>query len=172
MLVNNIIVALVIVTLFDTCQTLKILPSIDGYRHKAAFPKLTASSRDMVIAEGSGSPCKIKVIGVGGGGGNAVNRMVESSTGIAGVEMWAVNTDAQALAKNLAPMKLNIGAQLSRGLGAGGNPLVGAKAAEESRDEILDIVKDTDLVFVTAGMGGGTGSGAAPIIAECSKQSG
>lgn len=124
-----------------------------------------------IEAEGSGSVCRIKVIGVGGGGGNAVNRMIESA-GIQGVEMWVLNTDAQALARSAAPKKLNIGTTTSRGLGAGGNPSVGQKAAEESREEILKIVADADLVFVTAGMGGGTGSGAAPVVAECAKQSG
>ena len=86
--------------------------------------------------------------------------------------MWVVNTDAQALAKSPIRNKLNIGAVLSRGLGAGGNPSIGQQAALESKDEIIDMVQDTDLVFVTAGMGGGTGSGAAPIIAECAKASG
>lgn len=98
--------------------------------------------------------------------------MVESTLGVNGVDLWALNTDSQALAKSLAPNILKIGAKISRGLGAGGTPDVGAKAAEESREEIMNIVKDADLVFVTAGMGGGTGSGAAPIVAECAKQSG
>lgn len=91
---------------------------------------------------------------------------------IAGVELWVVNTDAQALARSKAPRKLNIGATTSRGLGAGGAPSVGAKAAEESREDIMNMVKDADLVFVTAGMGGGTGSGAAPVVAECAKEAG
>lgn len=132
----------------------------------------TSPAVPFVAAEGSGSPCRIKVIGVGGGGGNAVNRMIQSSAGIQGVEMWTFNTDAQALSRSLAPNKLTIGTVTSRGLGAGGSPEVGARAAEESRDAIMEIVKDTDLVFVTAGMGGGTGSGAAPIVAECAKQAG
>lgn len=133
------------------------------------YLKLAASP--YIEAEGSGSPCRIKVIGVGGGGGNAVNRMIDSA-GILGVEMWTLNTDAQALARSIAPKKLNIGTTTSRGLGAGGNPSVGQMAAEESRDEIMKIVQDADLVFVTAGMGGGTGSGAAPVVAECAKQAG
>eukprot|EP01036_Dinobryon_divergens_P029496 gene29496-38599_t len=137
-----------------------------------SFTKLQSSPQYVQGAEGSGSPCRIKVIGVGGGGGNAVNRMMESSTGILGVELWAVNTDAQALSRSLAPKKLNIGSLTSRGLGAGGSPAVGAQAATESRDEITEMVKDADLVFVTAGMGGGTGSGAAPIVADCAKQAG
>lgn len=86
--------------------------------------------------------------------------------------MWVLNTDAQALARSAAPKKLNIGTTTSRGLGAGGNPAVGQSAAEESREEILKIVQDADLVFVTAGMGGGTGSGAAPVVAECAKEAG
>jgi cell division protein FtsZ len=117
-----------------------------------------------------GSPCVIKVIGVGGGGGNAVNRMVE--TQIMGVEFWSINTDAQALTRALSGNTLNIGSKSTRGLGAGGNPAVGKKAAEESRDEIARIVRGADLVFVTAGMGGGTGSGAAPVVAEVAKEMG
>lgn len=140
------------------------------YFHRKS--ELFSTNPQFVQAEGSGSPCRIKVIGVGGGGGNAVNRMMESSTGILGVELWAVNTDAQALSRSLAPKKLNIGSLTSRGLGAGGSPAVGAQAATESRDEITEMVKDADLVFVTAGMGGGTGSGAAPIVADCAKQAG
>lgn len=116
------------------------------------------------------SPCVIKVVGVGGGGGNAVNRMVE--TNILGVEFWSVNTDAQALTKALSRNTLNIGSQSTRGLGAGGDPSVGRSAAEESRDEIANIVRGADLVFVTAGMGGGTGSGAAPVVAEVAKDLG
>ena len=123
------------------------------------------------LAEGV-SPCRIKVIGVGGGGGNAVNRMMESSLGVSGVEFCVVNTDVQALTKSIVPTKLNIGAVTSRGLGAGGSPEVGRRAGLESRDDITKLVKDTDLVFVTAGMGGGTGSGAAPIVAECAKERG
>jgi len=133
---------------------------------------LFSSKKSFIEAEGSGSPCKIKVIGVGGGGGNAVNRMIESEAGISGVELWTVNTDAQALSRSLAPQKLNIGSKTSRGLGAGGSPAVGARAADESRDEICKMVAGADLVFVTAGMGGGTGSGAAPIVAECAKEAG
>ena len=109
----------------------------------------------------------IKVVGVGGGGTNAVNRMVDA--GLKGVEFIAVNTDAQALQMTDADVKLQIGAQLTRGLGAGANPEAGLGAANESRDEIKDALKGADMVFVTAGEGGGTGSGAAPVIAEVSK---
>eukprot|EP00624_Nannochloropsis_granulata_P004274 evm.model.NODE_31412_length_12493_cov_20.712238.2 len=118
----------------------------------------------------TGSPCRIKVIGVGGGGSNAVNRMVTQD--ITGVEFWAINTDAQALAKSKVPFKLNIGNHVTRGLGAGGKPIVGRQAAEESREAIAEAVAGADLVFVTAGMGGGTGSGAAPVVAEIAKDLG
>jgi cell division protein FtsZ len=113
---------------------------------------------------------KIKVIGVGGGGCNAVNRMIES--GVAGIEFWTINTDAQALSQSAAPQRLQIGQKLTRGLGAGGNPAIGQKAAEESREEIAHALENTDLVFITAGMGGGTGTGAAPIVAEVAKEIG
>ncbi len=113
---------------------------------------------------------KIKVIGVGGGGCNAVNRMIQSD--IVGVEFWAINTDAQALAQAAAPNRLQVGQKLTRGLGAGGNPAIGQKAAEESREEIAMALEGTDLVFITAGMGGGTGTGAAPIVAEVAKEMG
>jgi cell division protein FtsZ len=113
---------------------------------------------------------KIKVIGVGGSGGNAVNRMILSE--VAGVEFWSINTDAQALTQSSAPQRLQLGQKLTRGLGAGGNPAIGQKAAEESREEIAAALQNTDLVFITAGMGGGTGTGAAPIVAEVAKELG
>ncbi|MFZ0077045.1 cell division protein FtsZ [Exiguobacterium sp. RIT452] len=113
---------------------------------------------------------KIKVIGVGGGGSNAVNRMIEH--GVQGVEFIAVNTDAQALNMSQADVKLQLGAKLTRGLGAGANPEIGKKAAEESREQLTEILSGADMVFVTAGMGGGTGTGAAPVIAEISKEIG
>ena len=116
------------------------------------------------------SPCVIKVIGVGGGGGNAVNRMVEA--GLQNVDFWAFNTDQQALQGSLASSKVQIGAQLTRGLGTGGNPELGEQAAEESRDAVQKAMADTDMVFITAGMGGGTGSGAAPVIARMAKEAG
>ncbi|GMH67671.1 hypothetical protein TrLO_g1952 [Triparma laevis f. longispina] len=131
-------------------------------------PPLT--SADVIMPEGSANPCVIKVLGVGGGGGNAVNRMVE--TNIQGVQFWGINTDAQALTKSLAKNTLNIGRKVTRGLGAGGNPAVGKGAAQESRAEIEAVCNGSDLVFVTAGMGGGTGSGAAPIVAEIAKDCG
>ncbi|MBB5148946.1 MULTISPECIES: cell division protein FtsZ [Ureibacillus] len=112
----------------------------------------------------------IKVIGVGGGGNNAVNRMIEH--GVQGVEFIAVNTDAQALKLSKAEIKLQIGSKLTRGLGAGANPEIGKKAAEESREQIEEVVRGADMVFVTAGMGGGTGTGAAPVISQIAKDLG
>ena len=112
----------------------------------------------------------IKVIGVGGGGTNAVNRMVDS--GIRGVEFVAVNTDRQALLLSKAASKIQIGEKITRGLGAGANPDIGAQAAEESKAEITEALRGADMVFVTAGMGGGTGTGAAPIVAACAKEMG
>ena len=106
----------------------------------------------------------IKVIGVGGGGGNAVNRMV--SDGLQGVEFIAMNTDQQALAKNHASVKVQLGSKLTKGRGAGADPEIGQRAAEESKDEIANALKDSQMVFITAGMGGGTGTGAAPVVAE------
>ncbi|SFG28921.1 cell division protein FtsZ [Desulfotomaculum arcticum] len=112
----------------------------------------------------------IKVIGVGGGGNNAVNRMI--SAGLKGVEFIAVNTDAQALQMALAGTKIQIGTKLTKGLGAGANPDIGQKAAEESREDIEQVLRGADMVFVTAGMGGGTGTGAAPVVAEVAKEVG
>ncbi len=116
------------------------------------------------------NPAQIKVLGVGGGGSNAVNRMIEQ--GIRGVEFIAINTDAQALMLANAPQRLRIGDKLTKGLGAGGDPEIGEKAASESAEEIKAMLKGTDMVFVTGGMGGGTGTGAAPVIAKLAKESG
>ena len=112
----------------------------------------------------------IKVVGCGGGGSNAVNRMVDA--GLRGVEFIAVNTDAQALQMTDADVRLHIGAKVTRGLGAGANPDVGREAAIESRDELKEALKGADMVFVTAGEGGGTGTGAAPVVAELAKELG
>jgi cell division protein FtsZ len=112
----------------------------------------------------------IKVIGVGGGGNNAVNRMIQA--GLKGVEFISVNTDGQALILSHAPYRIQIGEKLTKGLGAGANPEIGEKAAEESREDIMKALKGADMVFVTAGMGGGTGTGAAPVVAECAKEIG
>lgn len=114
---------------------------------------------------------KIKVIGVGGGGGNAVSSMVDGEV-IGGVEFIAVNTDAQVLLANKVPTKLQIGEKLTKGLGVGGDPEIGEKAAEESIEKIKELLVDTDMVFVTAGMGGGTGTGASPVIARLAKEVG
>ncbi len=113
---------------------------------------------------------QIKVVGVGGGGSNAVNRMI--AEGLRGVDFIAVNTDGQALLMSEAPQRVRIGDKLTRGLGAGGNPEIGQKAAEESSEDLRDIIAGADMVFVTCGMGGGTGTGAAPIVAELAKSSG
>ncbi len=116
------------------------------------------------------SAVQIKVIGVGGGGGNAVNRMI--SSGVLGAEFIAVNTDKQVLVHSKATHKIQIGEKSTHGQGAGGKPEIGAKAAEESRDSIADALKGTDMVFITTGMGGGTGTGAAPVIAQVAKDMG
>jgi cell division protein FtsZ len=112
----------------------------------------------------------IRVIGVGGGGSNAVNRMIRAE--MMGVEFIACNTDAQALLQSDAPHKIRIGDKITRGLGAGGDSTIGARAAEEDRDKIADAIADSDMVFITAGLGGGTGSGAAPVVAEIAKEQG
>ena len=112
----------------------------------------------------------IKVVGIGGGGGNAVNRMVEE--GLGGVEFIAINTDAQALMLSKAKTRVRVGDKLTRGLGAGGNPEVGRKAAEESADELYEVLRGADMVFITSGMGGGTGTGGAPVIAQVAKELG
>jgi cell division protein FtsZ len=116
------------------------------------------------------NPAQIKVLGIGGGGSNAVNRMIEE--GIQGVEFIAVNTDAQALMLAQAPQRLRIGDKLTKGLGSGGQSEIGEKAAQESSEEIKAMMKGADMIFVTAGMGGGTGTGAAPVIAKLAKESG
>ncbi len=113
---------------------------------------------------------KIEVIGVGGGGSNAVNRMIDSD--LEGVSFRVLNTDAQALLQSSADRRVQLGQNLTRGLGAGGNPSIGQKAAEESKDELQQTLEGSDLVFIAAGMGGGTGTGAAPVVAEVAKQSG
>ena len=113
---------------------------------------------------------QIKVIGVGGAGGNAVNRMINE--GIQGVEFVAVNTDAQALMLAEAPLRVRIGDKLTKGLGSGGDPNIGQRAAEESADELMEVLKGADMIFVTAGLGGGTGTGAAPVIARLARETG
>lgn len=122
------------------------------------------------FADGTDLQARIKVVGVGGAGGNALNTMIES--GLEGVEFIAANTDAQALESNLAPMKIQLGPQLTKGLGAGGNPETGKKSALEDVQKLSECLQGADMVFVTAGMGGGTGTGAAPIIAQVARDHG
>ncbi|MBP7967635.1 cell division protein FtsZ [Candidatus Woesebacteria bacterium] len=125
----------------------------------------------MLIKPKAGQAAKIKVVGVGGGGGNAINSMIKEG-GIEGVEFVAVNTDAQALLHNKAEIKIQIGDQLTKGLGSGGNPDVGRQAAEESKEKLKDELGSADMIFITCGEGGGTGTGASPIVAEVAKESG
>ncbi len=122
------------------------------------------------VAENETNVVQIKVVGVGGGGGNAINRMVDA--GVRGVEFVAVNTDKAALIKSKANQKIQIGDKTTSGMGAGGNPDNGRAAAEESRDEIAAAIRDADMIFITAGMGGGTGTGAAPIVAAIARELG
>ena len=117
-----------------------------------------------------GNLAKIKVVGVGGGGGNAINRMITEN--LQGVEFIAVNTDAQALYFSEAPYQLRIGDKLTKGLGAGGDPQIGADAAKESEEELRKAVVDADMIFITAGIGGGTGTGASPLVAQLAKENG
>ncbi len=122
------------------------------------------------FVENGGSGAQIRIVGVGGAGGNAINTMI--SSGLAGVDFIVCNTDAQALRVNLAPTKVQLGAEMTKGLGAGANPEVGRKATMESEEELRDHLVGADMVFITAGMGGGTGTGGAPIIARLAKESG
>ena len=162
----------------NNTESTETINAVDSYqRQSSAVPfsqvndppeKPGQESRRNVIVPNS--IARIKVIGVGGGGCNAVDRMIESD--LMGVEFWTMNTDAQALTQSSAPHRLQIGRKLTKGLGAGGNPNIGKEAAVESRDEIAEALEDTDLVFITAGMGGGTGTGAAAIVAEIAKERG
>src|SRR5437899_426805 len=113
---------------------------------------------------------QIKVIGVGGGGSNGVNRMIQA--GVKGVDFIAVNTDAQALVHSEAPTRIRIGDKITKGLGSGGNPETGRRAADESQEELFEVLKGADMVFITAGMGGGTGTGASPVIAQIAREVG
>ncbi|ANM32240.1 cell division protein FtsZ [Acidobacteria bacterium Mor1] len=127
-------------------------------------------ARDMSFEDGVMSPANIRVVGVGGGGGNAVNRMI--AAGVQGVEFLAANTDCQALTSNRAPTKLQLGSKLTKGLGVGGNPEIGRSSALEDTEMVVEALGGADMVFVTAGMGGGTGTGAAPIIANLAREMG
>lgn len=135
-------------------------PDIFGRKEKES----TAASAPVA------NPAKIKVVGVGGGGGNAVNRMIKA--GLSGVDFWAMNTDAQVLEMSTAENKIRLGNKLTSGLGAGGDPGIGEKAAEETRDHLVQALDGSDMVFITAGMGGGTGTGAAPVVAKIAKELG
>src|SRR6202034_2403878 len=128
------------------------------------------SAMRVSFAEEATNGAKIKVIGVGGGGSNAVNRMIRAK--VEGVEFIAANTDLQALKLSQAPVKLQLGAKLTKGLGAGANPEVGRKAALEDTEKILEALDGADMVFVTSGLGGGTGSGAAPVVANLASELG
>ena len=125
----------------------------------------------MLVKPNAGQPAKIKVVGIGGGGGNALATMIAEED-IVGVEFIAMNTDAQALLNHKADIKIQIGESLTKGLGSGGDPAIGLQAAEESREKIKEQLEGADMVFIAAGEGGGTGTGAAPIIAEISKEVG
>ena len=125
---------------------------------------------EIIDDEDLSSGARIKVIGVGGGGGNAINTMI--AAGLSGVEFIAMNTDAQDLRRSLGSRRFQMGQQLTKGLGAGANPEVGREAALEDRDRIAELVNGADMVFVTAGMGGGTGTGAAPVIAQVARECG
>ena len=144
-------------------------PDIFGRRDVETTQNVQSSDSIMQPAPGI-SPAKIKVIGVGGGGGNAVNRMIKS--GLTGVEFWLMNTDLQVLQYSTCANKIQLGTKLTNGLGAGGEPQVGEKAAEEAQQEITQAIEGADMVFVTAGMGGGTGTGAAPVVAKIAKDLG
>lgn len=134
-------------------------------------PVQTSSVADTNTEMPSGvNPAEIKVIGVGGGGGNAVNRMIKA--GLSGVDFWAMNTDAQVLGMSSAKNRIQLGSKLTQGLGAGGDPSIGEKAAEETRENIMQALDGADMVFITAGMGGGTGTGAAPVVAKIAKELG
>ena len=133
-------------------------------------PASIQSSDNAYAAPSSAGPAKIKVVGVGGGGGNAVNRMIKN--GLTGVEFWLMNTDLQILNTSTCKNRIQLGAQLTNGLGAGGEPQIGEKAAQEAEKEITAALEGADMVFVTAGMGGGTGTGAAPIVAKIAKDLG
>ena len=133
------------------------------------FARKDEPSNDQTSRLGA-NPTNIKVIGVGGGGGNAVNRMI--SSGLSGVEFWLMNTDLQVLVNGKTNNRIQLGSSSTQGLGAGGDPSVGEKAAEEAQQEITQALEGADMVFITAGMGGGTGTGAAPVVAKLAKQLG
>ncbi len=140
------------------------------HRDRAGYEGIADDARPQIMLDEALEPARIKVIGVGGGGCNSVNRMI--AAGLTGVEFVAGNTDAQALEKCQAPLKLQLGLELTRGLGAGADPEVGRNAALEADKKIFDLLEGADMVFITCGMGGGTGTGAAPIIAQMAQDVG
>ncbi|CAO2835835.1 unnamed protein product [Amaranthus hypochondriacus] len=161
---NELIYTSPVSTSFHTKKSFNFKP------RKWNFPKSTRKAFSTSCSFIPMETAKIKVVGVGGGGNNAVNRMIGS--GLQGVDFYAINTDAQALLQSVAEHPIQIGELLTRGLGTGGNPSIGEQAALESREAIANALSGSDLVFITAGMGGGTGSGAAPVIAQISKDAG
>ena len=155
-------------------ENLRSKRNVQGPTKAAALPDGSSSpirgSQRRAVHDYADEVARIAVVGVGGAGSNVINRMIEQ--GIRGVELIAVNTDAQALIQSNAPKRLQIGDKLTKGLSAGGDPKIGEQAAQESSENIRALLKDTDLVFVTGGMGGGTGTGATPVIAGLAKESG
>lgn len=143
--------------------------SFSGVKEGDGNMSITSAAATSFV-EDSGTKARLKVIGIGGSGGNAVNRMIHA--GLEGVTFIAANTDIQALRQNQAPLKYQLGAKLTKGLGAGSDPEIGRKAAMEDEDLVTELVQDAEMVFITAGMGGGTGTGAAPVIAEKAKELG
>jgi len=151
---------------------------VDRKGGRSSLSRMTEGDGNMAITtaattgfiDDSGTKARLKVIGIGGGGGNAINRMI--AAGLGGVSFIVANTDVQALRQNQAPLKYQLGSKLTKGLGAGSDPEVGRKAAQEDDDMITEMVQDAEMVFITAGMGGGTGTGAAPVIAEKAKELG
>ena len=133
-------------------------------------PHSRPAGRESQVALGGDSLAELKVVGIGGGGSNAVDRMIEEH--VQGVEFIAINTDAQALVRSSAPTRIRVGDKATRGLGSGGQPSLGQKAAEESLDEIREAVEGADMVFIAAGMGGGTGTGGAPVVADVAREAG
>ena len=142
----------------------------DETRGGSRITRLTSAERDVRRASSGDSFAAIRVIGLGGAGSNAVDRMIEAE--VAGVDYVTVNTDAQALMRSQASVRIRIGDKATRGLGSGGNPALGQKAAEESGDELREAIDDADMIFITAGMGGGTGTGGAPVVAKLAQESG
>ena len=142
-------------------------PETNGYQENLLFKSANTGGSGHPVSQ---SKAIIKVVGVGGGGSNAVNRMIAS--GVAGIDFWVMNTDSQVLETATTKQRVQLGQKITRGLGAGGNPAIGQKAAEESRDDIMAALEGADMVFITAGMGGGTGTGAAAVVAEVARDLG